>query len=140
MLEFTGTFCCQGTQQAEITRGKSVWLTESSHGYILGRPCADAGNLAEAAEKYVAVNDSLKIDFTGANGDREGSNGLGAGARDHRPADRKGNRRWEAIRKYEAWFSDTYVRTASGWRYAFAPSSLPLPKGPRETNNCIAFA
>lgn len=26
------------------------------------------------------------------------------------------------------WFSDTYVRTASGWRYAFAQASLPLPK------------
>jgi ketosteroid isomerase-like protein len=27
-----------------------------------------------------------------------------------------------------AWFSDTYVRTPGGWRYAFAQSSLPLPK------------
>ena len=25
------------------------------------------------------------------------------------------------------WFSDTYVRTAGGWRYAFAQASLPLP-------------
>ena len=25
------------------------------------------------------------------------------------------------------WFSDTYVRTADGWRYAFAQVSLPLP-------------
>jgi ketosteroid isomerase-like protein len=25
------------------------------------------------------------------------------------------------------WFSDTYVRTATGWRYAFAQASLPLP-------------
>jgi ketosteroid isomerase-like protein len=25
------------------------------------------------------------------------------------------------------WFSDTYVRTAAGWKYAFAQSSLPLP-------------
>lgn len=25
------------------------------------------------------------------------------------------------------WFSDTYVRTAAGWRYAFAQVSLPLP-------------
>lgn len=25
------------------------------------------------------------------------------------------------------WFSDTYVRTASGWRYAFGQASLPLP-------------
>lgn len=24
------------------------------------------------------------------------------------------------------WFSDTYVRTQSGWRYAFAQASLPL--------------
>ena len=26
------------------------------------------------------------------------------------------------------WFSDTYVRTATGWRYAFGQASLPLPK------------
>lgn len=25
------------------------------------------------------------------------------------------------------WFSDTYVRTPTGWRYAFGQSSLPLP-------------
>jgi hypothetical protein len=28
------------------------------------------------------------------------------------------------------WFSDTYVRTASGWRYAFGQSSLSLPPTP----------
>ena len=27
-----------------------------------------------------------------------------------------------------AWFSDTYVRTPTGWRYSFAQSSLSLPK------------
>jgi hypothetical protein len=25
------------------------------------------------------------------------------------------------------WFSDTYVRTADGWRYAFGQSSIALP-------------
>ena len=25
------------------------------------------------------------------------------------------------------WFTDTYVRTPSGWRYAYAQASLPLP-------------
>ena len=25
------------------------------------------------------------------------------------------------------WFSDTYVRTPDGWKYAFAQASLPLP-------------
>jgi ketosteroid isomerase-like protein len=25
------------------------------------------------------------------------------------------------------WFSDTYVRTPSGWRYVFGQASLPLP-------------
>jgi hypothetical protein len=25
------------------------------------------------------------------------------------------------------WFSDTYVRTPTGWRYAFAQASLPIP-------------
>ena len=29
---------------------------------------------------------------------------------------------------YTVWFSDIYVRTTTGWRYAFAQSSLPLPK------------
>ena len=29
------------------------------------------------------------------------------------------------------WFSDTYVRTADGWRYAFAQASLPLPEQPK---------
>lgn len=27
------------------------------------------------------------------------------------------------------WFTDTYVRTATGWRYAFGQASLPLPQG-----------
>ncbi len=27
------------------------------------------------------------------------------------------------------WFSDTYVRTAEGWKYAFGQASLDLPKG-----------
>ena len=26
------------------------------------------------------------------------------------------------------WFSDTYVRTQSGWRYVFGQASLPLPE------------
>jgi len=29
---------------------------------------------------------------------------------------------------YTLWFTDTYVRTATGWRYVFGQSSLPLPK------------
>ena len=29
---------------------------------------------------------------------------------------------------YTVWFTDTYVRTATGWRYAFGQSSLPLPR------------
>ena len=28
------------------------------------------------------------------------------------------------------WFSDTYVRTASGWRYVFGQASLALPPAP----------
>lgn len=31
---------------------------------------------------------------------------------------------------YTLWFTDTYVRTAIGWRYVFGQSSLPLPKTP----------
>lgn len=30
--------------------------------------------------------------------------------------------------EYKLWFSDTYVRTAMGWRYVFGQASLPLPK------------
>lgn len=30
--------------------------------------------------------------------------------------------------EYQLWFSDTYVRTANGWRYVFGQSSLPLPQ------------
>ena len=29
--------------------------------------------------------------------------------------------------EYALWFSDTYVRTPSGWRYVFGQASLPLP-------------
>jgi ketosteroid isomerase-like protein len=29
---------------------------------------------------------------------------------------------------YKLWFSDTYVRTPSGWRYVFGQASLPLPE------------
>jgi ketosteroid isomerase-like protein len=32
--------------------------------------------------------------------------------------------------EYKLWFSDLYVRTATGWRYLFAQASLPLPKEP----------
>lgn len=30
--------------------------------------------------------------------------------------------------EYKLWFTDTYVRTAEGWRYAFGQASLRLPK------------
>jgi ketosteroid isomerase-like protein len=30
---------------------------------------------------------------------------------------------------YKLWFSDTYVRTSTGWRYVFGQASIPLPKG-----------
>ena len=29
---------------------------------------------------------------------------------------------------YSLWFSDTYVRTPTGWKYFFGQASLPLPK------------
>jgi ketosteroid isomerase-like protein len=29
--------------------------------------------------------------------------------------------------EYKLWFSDTYVRTSTGWHYVFAQASLPLP-------------
>jgi ketosteroid isomerase-like protein len=32
--------------------------------------------------------------------------------------------------EWTLWFSDTYVRTSSGWRYVFGQASLPLPKAP----------
>jgi len=30
--------------------------------------------------------------------------------------------------EYSLWFSDTYVRTPTGWRYVFGQASLPLPE------------
>ena len=32
--------------------------------------------------------------------------------------------------EYKLWFSDTYVRTPTGWRYVFGQASLPLPSAP----------
>lgn len=37
------------------------------------------------------------------------------GTRDGKPID------------YKLWYSDTYVRTADGWRYVLGQASLPLP-------------
>jgi ketosteroid isomerase-like protein len=34
--------------------------------------------------------------------------------------------------EYVVWFSDTYVRTRSGWKYVFGQSSLPLPNEERK--------
>ena len=41
----------------------------------------------------------------------------------------KGTRAGTAI-DYKLWFSDTYVRTNTGWRYAFGQASIALPKTP----------
>ena len=41
----------------------------------------------------------------------------------------KGNEGGKAF-EYKLWFSDTYVRTPSGWRYVFGQASIPLPKSP----------
>ena len=30
---------------------------------------------------------------------------------------------------FKLWFTDTYVRTSKGWKYAFGQASLPLPAG-----------
>ena len=35
---------------------------------------------------------------------------------------------------YVMWFSDTYVRTAGGWRYVFGQASLPMPKESRKAS------
>jgi uncharacterized protein (TIGR02246 family) len=39
----------------------------------------------------------------------------------------KAVRRGEPI-EFRLWFSDTYVRTPEGWRYAFGQASTPLPE------------
>jgi ketosteroid isomerase-like protein len=36
------------------------------------------------------------------------------------------------------WFSDTYVRTPDGWRYAFGQASLPLPEDEPHTSTPCA--
>ena len=36
------------------------------------------------------------------------------------------------------WFSDTYVRTPDGWRYALGQASLPLPEDePHTSTPCV---
>jgi ketosteroid isomerase-like protein len=32
--------------------------------------------------------------------------------------------------EYKLWFSDTYIRTPAGWKYAFAQASIRLPVTP----------
>jgi uncharacterized protein (TIGR02246 family) len=39
----------------------------------------------------------------------------------------KGKRQNGAMLDIRLWFTDTYVRTPQGWRYAFGQASLPLP-------------
>src|ERR1700693_74426 len=48
----------------------------------------------------------------------------GKGAEDGNPFD------------YKLWFSDTYVRTPAGWRYAFGQASLPLPNATAVSPAC----
>lgn len=38
----------------------------------------------------------------------------------------KGTRKGQPFDR-TSWFSDTYVRTSDGWKYAFGQASLPLP-------------
>jgi len=33
----------------------------------------------------------------------------------------------KTLRDYKLWFTDTYVRTTSGWRYAFGQASIQMP-------------
>ena len=40
----------------------------------------------------------------------------------------KGKRKDGVTFDRRLWFSDTYVRTSSGWKYAFGQASLDLPK------------
>jgi hypothetical protein len=40
----------------------------------------------------------------------------------------KGTRPNNEAFDYKLWFSDTYVRTPTGWRYAFGQAGAPLPK------------
>ena len=40
----------------------------------------------------------------------------------------KGNHKDGGAFDYKLWFSDTYVRTPSGWRYVFGQASLRLPE------------
>jgi Domain of unknown function (DUF4440) len=42
----------------------------------------------------------------------------------------EGNENGKPFEK-SAWFSDTYIRTPAGWRYAFGQSSLPLTQNPK---------
>lgn len=51
----------------------------------------------------------------------------------------KGTRAGSSIER-RLWFSDTYVRTASGWRYLFGQASLPLDAGAQRSASSQATA
>ena len=40
----------------------------------------------------------------------------------------KGTRANGEAFNYKLWFSDTYIRTPTGWRYAFGQAGAPLPE------------
>jgi ketosteroid isomerase-like protein len=68
-------------------------------------------------EQQVEVDDSQKVRVWGDTAVVTAKLWL-KGTRDGKAFDRK------------LWFSDTYVRTKSGWRYVFGQASLALPAQP----------
>ncbi len=77
VLKLTGAGQIQCAQKAEVTGGKGVGLTESSHRDVLCGPFADAGNFTEAGEEVGRIRDRLKAKLTVTNCPGKSSDGLG---------------------------------------------------------------
>src|SRR5579864_3269638 len=65
-LDFARATQRQSAQQSKITGRERIWFTQSAHRDILCRPRADPRNLAQPAQKFVSVHDTLELNFAAA--------------------------------------------------------------------------
>jgi hypothetical protein len=74
LLQLAGIREIDGMQKPEIAGRKSVGFPERSHRDILRGPFSDTGNLAQFAQKCVAVNHSAKLNLAATNRARQSTN------------------------------------------------------------------
>ena len=77
-LKLTRTSQIQRAQQAEVTGGEGIGLTESSHCDVLCGPFADAGNFTEVGKEVGRIRDRFKAELTVTNRPGKSSDGFGA--------------------------------------------------------------